>query len=62
MDPIDEILDAPVRDQYGLETCWRMRLTENIWLTPRGLLIFDPALNKEDDFVAIPKVKLRIAL
>ena len=61
MNPIDEIFSEPVRDQYGLELYWRMRLSNNIWVTPGVHLIFDPALNPDDDFVAIPSLKFRMA-
>ena len=62
MKPIEEIFDGPVRDQYGLETYWRILLTQNIWITPGVHLIFNPALNMEDDFIAIPQLKLRVAV
>jgi hypothetical protein len=62
MNPIEEIFDGPVRDQYGLEMYWRMRLSNNIWITPGVHLVFDPALNQEDDFIAIPQLKFRVAL
>jgi hypothetical protein len=62
MNPIEEIFDDPVRDQYGLEMYWRMRFSNNIWVTPGVHLVVDPALNQEDDLVAIPQLKLRVAL
>lgn len=62
MDPIDEIFAQPVRDQYGLETYWKMSFTSNIWITPGIHLIFNPALNQEDDFIAIPQFKFRVAI
>lgn len=62
MNPIEEIFEEPVRDQYGLEMYWRMRLSNNIWITPGVHLVFNPALNQEDDFIAIPQLKFRIAL
>lgn len=62
MNPIEEIFDGPVRDQYGLETYWRILLTQNIWITPGVHLVFNPALNQEADFVAIPQLKFRVAI
>ena len=62
MNPIEEIFDQEVRDQYGVEAYWRIRITRNIWITPGIQLVMDPALNPEDDFVAIPHFKFRIAL
>jgi len=62
MNPIDEIFADPVRDQYGLEMYWRISLSNNIWITPGIHLVFNPSLNLEDDFVAIPQLKFRVAL
>ena len=62
MNPIEEIFDGPVRDQYGFEAYWRVLLTQNIWITPGIHLISNPALNQEEDFIAIPQLKFRIAL
>ena len=62
MNPIEEIFDGPVRDQYGLETYWRILLTQNIWITPGVHLIFNPALNQQEDFIAIPQLKFRVAV
>ena len=62
MNPIEEIFAEPVRNQYGLETYWRISLTNNIWITPGVHLVFNPSLNPEDDFIAVPHFKFRIAL
>ena len=62
MNPIEEIFDQDVRDQWGVEAYWRISLTKNIWITPGIQLVFDPSLNLEDDFSFIPHVKFRIAL
>jgi len=62
MNPIEDIFDQEVRDQYGVEPYWRISLTKNIWITPGIQLVFHPSLNLEDDFVAIPHVKFRVAL
>ena len=62
MNPIEEIFDGPVRDQYGFEAYWKILLTQNIWITPGIHLISNPALNQEEDFIAIPQLKFRIAL
>jgi len=62
MNPIEEIFAEQVRNQYGLETYWRISLTNNIWITPGIHLVFDPSLNQEDDFIAIPQLKFRIAI
>jgi carbohydrate-selective porin OprB len=62
MNPIEEIFDVQVRDQYGVEAYWRILFTPHIWLTPGIQLVLDPALNFETDVVAIPQVKFRIVL
>ena len=62
MNPIEEIFAEPVRDEYGIETYWRMSLSNNIWITPGIRLVFNPALNQEHDFIAIPHFKFRVAL
>jgi len=62
MNPIEEIFEEEVRDQYGVEMYWRILLTPNIWITPGVQLVFDPALNFEDDFISIPHLKFRVAL
>ena len=62
MSPIEEIFEDPVRDEYGIETYWRMSLSNNIWITPGIRLVFNPALNQEHDFIAIPHFKFRIAI
>jgi len=62
MNPIEEIFAEPVRDEYGLETYWRISLSNNIWITPGIRLVFNPSLNPEDDFIAIPQFKFRVAI
>ena len=62
MNPIEEIFAEQVRNQYGLETYWRISLTNNIWITPGIHLVFNPSLNQEDDFIAIPQLKFRVAI
>ena len=62
MNPIDEIFADPVRDQYGIETYWRISLTNNMWITPGVHFVFNPSLNLDDDFVVIPQIKFRIAI
>jgi hypothetical protein len=62
MNPIEEIFEEPVRDQYGLEMYWRIRLTQNIWISPGVHLVFNAAVNQEQDLIAIPHMKFRVAL
>lgn len=62
MKPIEEIFAEPVRNEYGIETYWRISLSNNIWITPGIRLVFNPSLNQEHDFIAIPQFKFRVAL
>ncbi len=62
MNPIEEIFAEQVRNQYGLEAYWRISLTNNIWITPGIHFVINPSLNQEDDFIAIPQFKFRIAI
>ena len=62
MNPIEEIFAEQVRNEYGIETYWRISLSNNTWITPGIRLVFNPALNQEDDFIAIPQLKFRVAL
>ena len=62
MDPIDEMFGKEARNQMGIETYWRILLTRNMWVTPGFQFVFNPTLNPEDDFVAIPQLKFRIAI
>jgi hypothetical protein len=62
MNPIQEIFEGPVRNQYGFETYWRILLTQNIWITPGVHLVLNPSLNLEEDFIAIPQLKFRVAV
>ena len=62
MNPIEEIFEQEVRDKYGLEAYWRLRLTPQIWVTPGIQLVVHPSMNLESDFVAIPHIKFRVPI
>ncbi|GMG87793.1 hypothetical protein MNKW57_21140 [Biformimicrobium ophioploci] len=62
MKPIESIFEEPVRDQHGLELYWRIRFTNNIWVTPGVHLILQPALNQDENSMVIPQLKLRVAI
>jgi carbohydrate-selective porin OprB len=62
MNPIDEIFGGPVRNQYGIEMYWKISLSNNIWISPGIHFVFNPSLNQDDDFVAMPMFKFRVAL
>ena len=47
------------RNQYGIETYWKLLLTPDIWITPGVQLIVEPTFNPSTDLVAIPQFKFR---
>jgi hypothetical protein len=55
-DPIDNRL----RDQYGLETYWKILLLPNLWVTPGIQFIRDPSLNPQVNSVTIGQLKARL--
>jgi carbohydrate-selective porin OprB len=48
------------RDQYGLETYWKLLVTPDLWVTPGVQFIINPSRNFSTDFVAIPQLKFRL--
>jgi hypothetical protein len=62
MQPVsDPLLGTPnPRDQYGLETYWKLLVTPDLWVTPGVQFIINPSRNKSTDFVAIPQLKFRL--
>ena len=58
MDPINDALD----DQFGGEAYWKILLTPDLWVTPGVQMIWDPALNPQEDFVTILQLKMRLFL
>jgi porin len=59
--PFDDIFPGSgQRDQYGLESYWRIQLTPNMTITPGFQLIKDPSFNPEVDTVFIPHLKFRV--
>lgn len=51
--PNEDTFGANLSDQYSLEAFYRLQVTQNIRLTPSLQLLFDPALNATEDFVAV---------
>jgi hypothetical protein len=62
MQPVsDPLLGTPnPRDQYGLETYWKLLVTPDLWVTPGVQFIINPSRNFSTDFVAIPQLKFRL--
>ena len=50
------------RDQYGLETYWKLLLMPDLWVTPGVQMIFDPSYNPDTDFIGIARLKFRLFL
>ena len=48
------------RNQYGLETNWKILLTPDHWITPGVQLIWSPSFSPSTDFLAIPQIKFRV--
>jgi porin len=40
-------------DQFGIEAFYRLQLTQSLRVTPSVQLLFDPALNPDEDFLAV---------
>lgn len=49
-----------LKNQYGLNTYWKLLLTPNFWITPGVQLIFDPSFNPETDLLTIGQIKFRL--
>ena len=63
--PIQNFDNAPaawngLRDQYGVETYWKILLTPDLWITPGAQFLFDPSLRPDTDFVGIAQFKFRL--
>jgi carbohydrate-selective porin OprB len=48
------------RDQYGMETYWKLLVTPDLWVTPGVQFLFNPSRNFSTDFVAVPQIKFRL--
>ena len=49
-----------LRDQYGVESYWKILLTPDLWVTPGVQVIFDPSFNPDDDTIVIGQLKFRL--
>lgn len=61
MRPHPDLLGGNLRDQYGVDTYWKILLTRNLWITPGIQVVFDPSLNPTEDVIAIPHFKFKLA-
>ena len=63
--PIQSFHNAPAfwndrRDQYGVETYWKILLTPDLWITPGAQFIFNPSFNPTEDSIGIIQFKFRL--
>lgn len=52
-------INRAFRDQYGIETYWKILLAEDLWVTPDLQLIFKPTYNTTKNVLAVGGIKLR---
>ncbi len=55
-----EPIDNRLRDQYGLETYWKILLWPNLWVTPGIQFIRDPSFNPQERSITIGQLKARL--
>jgi carbohydrate-selective porin OprB len=49
-----------LRDQYGIETYWKILFASDLWVTPNLQLIFKPTYNTTKTVLAVGGIKLRL--
>ena len=54
--------DNDLDDQWTIEAFYRFQLSESFAVTPDVQLIFDPALNPDDDLLPVVGIRARLAL
>ena len=52
--------NTALRDQYGLETYWKILLLPSMWVTPGVQVLFDPSFNPTKDTITIAQIKARL--
>ncbi|MBT8469398.1 MAG: carbohydrate porin, partial [Deltaproteobacteria bacterium] len=53
-------INPTLRDQYGIETYWKILFAEDLWVTPNLQLIFNPTYNTTKTVLAVGGIKLRL--
>jgi hypothetical protein len=53
-------INRTLRDQYGIETYWKILFAEDLWVTPNLQLIFNPTYNTTKTVLAVGGIKLRL--
>ena len=59
--PHPDLLGGLLRNQYGVDTYWKILLTPNLWITPGIQILFNPSANPNTDVIAVPHIKFRVA-
>jgi len=60
--PNEDTLGADLDDQYTAEVYYRLQLFKILTVTPDVQLLFDPALNPDEDFIGVFSIRTRISL
>ena len=55
-------IEKGLRDQMGIEAYWKVLLGSDLWMTPGFQCIWNPTLNTNTNFIAIPQIKARVFL
>lgn len=55
-------IDKDLRNQFGIETYWKLLLGSDLWVTPGTQLIWNPSQNQSTNFIFIPQIKARLFL
>ncbi|MBT8465544.1 MAG: carbohydrate porin [Deltaproteobacteria bacterium] len=53
-------INRTLRDQYGIETYWKVLVAEYFWVTPGLEVIFRPTYNTAKNVLAVGGIKLRL--
>ena len=60
--PSDTGVAPGLNDQYTAELFYRVQLSQNLALTPDLQLLIDPALNPDEDLIAVFGIRARLVL
>jgi len=52
-EPNEDTFGPGLDDQFGIEAFYRLQLSQSVRITPSVQLLFDPALNPDEDFAAV---------
>jgi len=60
--PNEDTFGADLDDQYTAEVYYRLQLFKILAVTPDVQLLFNPALNPDEDFIGVFSIRTRISL